>query len=218
MSIAPKTAVLWMPPGAGKSTHAQAIAALLGCTHVVDEWTPGVPMQPGALHLTNAPLTDFLAAKPSPDTIAQLTALLRASQFVTIGEAAKACGMTAATVTAQSEGMLRSALEAAGCERAKREASDGVRRWGYVSPYFLAIRPPAAESACAEQPAALHTPQAPTHACSRCSCRCAASPSQPTAPQPAAPLAPTELGQCALAPCSASPECENGSVQTGGAA
>lgn len=50
----PKTAVLWMPPGAGKSTHGQAVAALLGCTHVVDEWHWGQALEIGALHLTNA--------------------------------------------------------------------------------------------------------------------------------------------------------------------
>lgn len=49
-------AFLIAPPGCGKSTVAPALAARLGCTRIVDEWRPGLPVQPGALHLSNAPV------------------------------------------------------------------------------------------------------------------------------------------------------------------
>lgn len=137
MSTNANTAVLWMPQGSGKSTHAQAVAALLGCTHVVDEWSPGTAMQPGALHLTNAALPEHYTPTLTPDALPNLKQAIAASPFVTVGEIAEACGMTAATVTAAAESMLRTALEAAGCERAKRKASDGVVRWGYITPSAL---------------------------------------------------------------------------------
>lgn len=41
------------PPGWGKTTHAQALMKQYGCTSVVDNWTPGMPLVAGALHLTN---------------------------------------------------------------------------------------------------------------------------------------------------------------------
>lgn len=73
----------------------------------------------------------------SPDALPSLKQAIAASPFVTVGEIAEACGMTAATVTAAAESMLRTALEAAGCVRAKRKASDGVVRWGYITPSAL---------------------------------------------------------------------------------
>lgn len=50
------TAIVSAPPGRGKSKVAAEIAALLDCTTVVEEWSPGKPITPGALHLTNEPL------------------------------------------------------------------------------------------------------------------------------------------------------------------
>lgn len=50
---APAPAILWMPQGSGKSSAAEDVAKALGCTAVVDEWAPGLPMTPGALHLSN---------------------------------------------------------------------------------------------------------------------------------------------------------------------
>lgn len=53
-ALAPqKTVILSLPPGTGKSTIADALAARLGCTHIVDEWHPGLSVSAGALHLTN---------------------------------------------------------------------------------------------------------------------------------------------------------------------
>lgn len=38
----------------GKSTMAHQLAARLGCTSIVDPWDSiGMPLIPGALHLTN---------------------------------------------------------------------------------------------------------------------------------------------------------------------
>lgn len=48
-----KTAILSLPQGMGKTIFAQQIAQFLGCTHVIDEWHPSLPVLPGALHLTN---------------------------------------------------------------------------------------------------------------------------------------------------------------------
>lgn len=44
------------PQGCGKTLHASTLAAHLGCGHVVDGWTPGDGLVPGALHLTNEPM------------------------------------------------------------------------------------------------------------------------------------------------------------------
>ncbi len=51
-----KTVILSGPQGCGKSLAAAGLSADLGCTHVVDEWTPGQALQPGALHVTNSPV------------------------------------------------------------------------------------------------------------------------------------------------------------------
>lgn len=51
-----KTAILSLPPGMGKTTIAPALAKHLGCTSVVDEWTPSIYVTQGALHLTNTNL------------------------------------------------------------------------------------------------------------------------------------------------------------------
>ena len=48
-----KTPILYMQQGSGKSLVAAQVAALLGCTSVVDEWNTDKPLTPGALHLTN---------------------------------------------------------------------------------------------------------------------------------------------------------------------
>ena len=51
-----KTAILSLPQGLGKTTIAKALAPMLGCKAIVDEWSPDQPAVPGALHLTNVPL------------------------------------------------------------------------------------------------------------------------------------------------------------------
>ena len=48
-----KTAILSLPQGMGKTTIAHAMAQRIGCSMVVDEWSPSLPLVPGALHLTN---------------------------------------------------------------------------------------------------------------------------------------------------------------------
>lgn len=55
-----KAVVLSLPPGFGKSRIAPALARRLGCTAIVDEWTPTNQLTPGALHITNDPLRDPL--------------------------------------------------------------------------------------------------------------------------------------------------------------
>lgn len=57
-----KTAILGLPPGMGKTTIAPALAKRLGCTSVVDEWTPSLYVTPGALHVTNAAALTGIAA------------------------------------------------------------------------------------------------------------------------------------------------------------
>lgn len=46
------------PQGAGKSRHAQALAARYGCTAIVDEWDGASELAPGTLALTNLALSD----------------------------------------------------------------------------------------------------------------------------------------------------------------
>jgi hypothetical protein len=45
---------LFAPQGAGKSSKAERIAELLGCTSIVDDWQPGQPVPYGALVLSQA--------------------------------------------------------------------------------------------------------------------------------------------------------------------
>jgi len=41
------------PQGAGKNLHRSKLQAHFGCSRVVDEWTPGQPVQQDALHLAH---------------------------------------------------------------------------------------------------------------------------------------------------------------------
>jgi hypothetical protein len=45
--------ILHGPQGCGKSLHAARLCDLLDLLFVVDEWYDGLPLCPGALHLTN---------------------------------------------------------------------------------------------------------------------------------------------------------------------
>lgn len=49
-----KTVIVYLPPGYGKTTHAETLRTQLGCDLVVDEWNPNTALTPGALHLTSA--------------------------------------------------------------------------------------------------------------------------------------------------------------------
>lgn len=70
-SVSPqKTAILSLPSGTGKTTMAPALAKWLGCTGIVDEWRPGLPLVAGALHLTAcAPDQCLSTAAKQPPTI-----------------------------------------------------------------------------------------------------------------------------------------------------
>lgn len=48
------------PQGWGKTTHSQALMKQYGCTSVVDNWNPTMPLVAGALHLTNIRVTSTL--------------------------------------------------------------------------------------------------------------------------------------------------------------
>lgn len=54
----PKTTILTLPQGHGKSTISEELAHMLGCTEVVEEWSWEKPLTPNALHLTNAADTE----------------------------------------------------------------------------------------------------------------------------------------------------------------
>ena len=48
-----KTVILCLPQGFGKTRLAGVLAAELNCQTFVDDWRAGLPLVPGALHLTN---------------------------------------------------------------------------------------------------------------------------------------------------------------------
>jgi hypothetical protein len=50
------TAIYTGPQGCGETTRAPAIAQRYGCAKVVDDWLPGDPIAPGALHITHLPV------------------------------------------------------------------------------------------------------------------------------------------------------------------
>jgi len=54
--------VLSAPQGWGKTAHAQALMRQYGCTSVVDNWMPDIPLVNGALHLTNIPASATLVS------------------------------------------------------------------------------------------------------------------------------------------------------------
>lgn len=59
--------IIVAPQGAGKTQHAQALKAKLGCTHIVDEWDGRSPLKPGDLALTN------LSLAPAPAGVQVMT-------------------------------------------------------------------------------------------------------------------------------------------------
>lgn len=62
MSPCSDTIILTAPLGSGKTTVAQTLCRQLGLRLTVDEWHPGQYVCAGALHLTNVPLSEILAA------------------------------------------------------------------------------------------------------------------------------------------------------------
>lgn len=61
----PQGVVVYGPPACGKTFHAEAMREAMGANRVVDGWWPGDPIEPGALHLTNAGL-DLIAPYDVP--------------------------------------------------------------------------------------------------------------------------------------------------------
>lgn len=49
-----KPIIILAPAGAGKSLAAPYLMQMLGCTRLVEEWVPSIPLEPGDLALTNA--------------------------------------------------------------------------------------------------------------------------------------------------------------------
>lgn len=216
MNNAPKTAVLWMPAGQGKSRHAQAIATLLGCEKIVDEWSPGDYLEDGALHLTNAQINESFQPKLSTSALMLLENCLHEREFWTVPELIAHCGLAA---TPDLEGALRVQLERTGCKRAKRSMADGNRYWGYVSPHFKAGCPASDPNAVAHL-AGLHTPEALLPASGQCDRLCRSTDDQPARLQPAAPPAPTFEDQSFPVAYGPRPVdgCDAASVLKGGAA
>lgn len=56
-----KTAIVNLPPGAGKTLLGRQLAARLGCAWVVDDWADGRPLLAGGLHLTHLPVREMCA-------------------------------------------------------------------------------------------------------------------------------------------------------------
>ena len=48
-----KAVIFSAPQGWGKTFHATKLQQAFGCDSVVDDWSPGMPLVDGALHLTN---------------------------------------------------------------------------------------------------------------------------------------------------------------------
>lgn len=44
------------PQGCGKTRNAARLQDRYGCSEIVDDWTPGDPVHPHVLHLTNHPI------------------------------------------------------------------------------------------------------------------------------------------------------------------
>lgn len=53
MRMNPDAVYVFAPQGRGKTRHAAALAELLGCTTVVDDWDGESPVPAGALVLSN---------------------------------------------------------------------------------------------------------------------------------------------------------------------
>ena len=52
-----RTTVVYAPQGWGKTRQVESLRRSHKCIDIVDEWLPGEPLRPGALHLTNCRLT-----------------------------------------------------------------------------------------------------------------------------------------------------------------
>lgn len=55
MNDVPHVVVIYAPAAAGKTTNAEALAKMFGCTSIVDDWDRCSPLPVGALALTNVP-------------------------------------------------------------------------------------------------------------------------------------------------------------------
>lgn len=51
------TVIFSAPQGWGKTLRADELKKTYGCNAIVEEWSPGKQMTPGALHLTNEQIT-----------------------------------------------------------------------------------------------------------------------------------------------------------------
>lgn len=53
--------LVYGPQGCGKTRHSEALAAHFGVGKVVDDWRPGDPVEPGALHLSQVEVPGAVA-------------------------------------------------------------------------------------------------------------------------------------------------------------
>lgn len=53
--------IVYGPQGCGKTRHSEALAAHYGVSKVVDDWMPGDPVEPGALHLSQVEVPGAVA-------------------------------------------------------------------------------------------------------------------------------------------------------------
>jgi hypothetical protein len=53
--------IVYGPRGCGKTRHGEALAAHFGLGRIVDEWMPGDPVEPGALHLSQVEVPGAVA-------------------------------------------------------------------------------------------------------------------------------------------------------------
>jgi hypothetical protein len=48
-----RTVIVYGPPASGKTRNAAALARHFGCRQIIDDWDDSLPIERGALHLTN---------------------------------------------------------------------------------------------------------------------------------------------------------------------
>lgn len=53
--------IVYGPQGCGKTRHAEALATHFGACRVIDEWNPGDPVEPDALHLSQVEVPGSVA-------------------------------------------------------------------------------------------------------------------------------------------------------------
>lgn len=102
--------VVYGPQGCGKTRHAKALAAHFGVERVIDDWMPGDPVDPGALHLSQVEVPGAVAYESLKAELGLLDPVPEDAGPITlaalVAESMGTVGMVTMTLDAEGEALL----------------------------------------------------------------------------------------------------------------